>query len=109
MIRQKHQGPGLRPTDLEHEACSRAPAFADSGVSSGKTEGAQVSDSLKARSFHAKELAAPDRAIQAVSCAIPGDAEIFAFDVVLRGAGGHVGLMMLHFDHGQSGRLGPVG
>src|ERR1700758_2267369 len=57
---------------------------------------------------HAEEFSTPDGAIEAVSRAVPGDTEIRAFNVVLRGTGGDVRLMMLHPNYRESGFLGPV-
>ena len=43
-----------------------------------------------------KEFAAPDRPINAIAGSIPGHAEQWRFDFVLRHAGSDVGPMMLH-------------
>src|SRR5207302_3028858 len=58
---------------FEQQACGRAPAFADCCISSGKSEGTQMGDAFVAIAFHAEELSPPNRAVEPVSGAIPGN------------------------------------
>src|SRR5579871_988915 len=65
-------------------------------------------DALHAVSVCVKKFPAPDRAIDAVSGAIPRDAQILAFDAVLRGAGGDVRLVVLDVDQREAGSFRPL-
>src|SRR5437899_4726657 len=94
--------------NLEQKACRRAPAFAHGSVSTRQAEGAQMCDTLILTVFHSEEFTAPDRAVEAVSGAIPGNAEIRTFHIVLRSARSYVRLMMLHPNDRQSRLLCPV-
>ena len=69
--------------------------MADCGVSSGQAERAQVRHALVALALYAEEFPAPDRAIESVSGAIPGNAEVRTFHMILCGTRGDMGLMML--------------
>jgi hypothetical protein len=67
-----------------------------------------VRDALVAIALYAEELPAPDRAIKPISVAIPGNAEVGTFDIILCRTRGDVCLMMLHPNHAKAGVLGPV-
>src|SRR5439155_16613955 len=58
--------------------------------------------------FYAKELATPNGAVETVSGTVPGNTQIGTLDVVLRGARGHMCLMMLHADQRKSGFFRPM-
>src|SRR5579863_1976518 len=65
--------------------------------------------SLKPSCANVKELTTPDRAIQAISSSIPRDTQILVFDMIFRGAGRHMRLMMLHPYERQAAPLRPLG
>src|SRR5579859_6958955 len=109
--REHRTNPGVssfRPQHFKQQTRSRAPALADGGISSGQSEGAQVSNTFELTALDAEKFAAPDRAVETVSGAVPRDAEVGAFHAVLRGARRHMRLMVLHPNHAQAGLLRPM-
>src|SRR5690242_1261940 len=61
-----------------------------------------------ALALYAEEFPAPDRAVESVSGAIPGNAEVRTFHMILCGTCGDMGLMMLHPNYRQPRFLRPM-
>ena len=67
-----------------------------------------MGDALEAVPFHVEKLTAPDGAVEAISGAVPGNAEVSPFDVIFGGARRHVRLMVLDADDREACVLGPM-
>src|SRR5581483_9902264 len=89
------------------------PAFSYSGVSAHKPERPEVRDALvvaigNAIVLHAQKFPAPDRTVDSIPSAIPGDPKIRPLHVVVGRARGHMGVMMLDANQRESRFLGPL-
>ena len=67
-----------------------------------------MGDALHAAVLDREEFTAPDGAVEAVACAVPHRSQIRAGYVVLRGASGGVGVMMLNLDDAKAGSPRPA-
>ena len=85
------------------EVCrSHAPGLPNGLLSSGQGDLLKMGQTLKVGVGGHQELPAPESAISAVPCAVPGYANDRPCTSILRHATGNVGMMMLHRDAGQS-------
>jgi len=89
---------GLRPLHREQHRGSRAPRLPDRLVAARKAKRPKGGDAPDAVGGDREELAAPDRAIEPVPGAIPGDAERGRRQVVLGHAAEHVSHVVLNLD-----------
>ena len=110
----------LSPRNFIKQSERGAAGFFDRLVAARQTERTQMGDAFDAFVRDEEKFAAPNRAVQAVTGAIPRNAERGRRDFIFRHAGQDVGDVMLDADHGRarvrlrvvgagSGQPGPTG
>lgn len=77
-------------------------------ISPSQGDGTEGSVTLESGVVPFQELAPPDGAVGAVAGAVPDDADAGFVQPVVRHAGGHVGVVMLHLHQGQPLPLAPL-
>src|SRR5215467_4223551 len=87
-----------------------SPGLANRGGASRHGYVVKVRGAFETLEVGDEDLAAPDVAVSTVTGAIEGEADNFAFEMVLGHATGDMGMMVLHSDQRQAGFLqGPFG